>query len=361
MLLNQVTRRGRLAIVLAMVAASAAPALAHLGSKKIVRVTHRDVGPELHVEIEAVDAAMELGLGEAFEWRALEARSPQVRRWLAQGLSVSAGGEPCVPEAGDPEPFEREAVRYLRVRIAYRCEGTGELVFHDDTIFDADRRHEAVVLTAYGGEAHILRKGRQEVALGEPQSPGSLLGVFLWEGVLHFATGYDHVLFLLSLVLAAGFVSRRESTGKALKHVAWLVTAFTLGHSITLVSAALEVVVLPVKPVEVIIAASIVAVAGWNIVKPEVRAPMPGMAFAFGLVHGFGFSAVLAEVGLPAGHRVLALVAFNVGIELAQLAFVALVLGPIAWAARFERYPRIVRVLSAATGALAIGWVIERI
>ncbi len=355
------TRAGQLALALVLVATAASPALAHLGSKKVVRVTHRESGPELNVEIEAVDAAMELGLGEEFDPQALEARSPQVRLWLESGLTVTADGEPCPADVGEPEPFEREDMKYLRVRIEYRCQGTSNLVFRDETVFEADPRHESVVLTGYGEEARILRTGRQELALGEPQSSASLFGVFLWEGVLHFATGYDHVLFLLSLVLAAGFVSRRKSTKEAMKHVAWLVTAFTIGHSITLVSAALEVVVLPIKPVEVIIAASIVLVAGWNIVKPEVRAPMPWVAFTFGLVHGFGFSAVLAEVGLPAGNRVLALVAFNVGIELAQLAFVAVVLGPIAWAARFERYPLLVRVLSAAIGALAIVWVIERV
>ncbi len=304
---------------------------------------------------------MELGLGEDYEMSSLEARYPQVRLWLEEGMSVTAAGEPCRADVGDPEAFEREAMRYLRVPIAYTCDRTEQLVFRDGTVFDADRRHESVVLTAYGEEARILRKGRQELDLGEPQSAASLFGVFLWEGVLHFATGYDHVLFLLSLVLAAGFVSRRKSTREALKHVAWLVTAFTIGHSITLVSAALEVVVLPIKPVEVIIAASIVAVAGWNVIKPEVRAPMPWIAFAFGLVHGFGFSAVLAEVGLPAGNRVLALVAFNIGIELAQLAFVAVVLGPIAWAARFERYPMVVRLLSVLIGALAVVWVFQRI
>lgn len=361
MLLTRVVHLGQAALALGLLVTFASPALAHLGSKKVVRVTHREAGPELHVELEAVDAAMELGLGEDFETRALEARAPQVRLWLEEGLIVTAAGERCAPDVGIPTIEQGDAARTLTVRIAYRCGQADALVFRDETVFDADPQHESVVLTGYGEEARILRKGRQELALGEPQSAASLFGVFLWEGVLHFATGYDHVLFLLSLVLAAGFVSRRESTKAALKHVAWLVTAFTLGHSITLVSAALEVVVLPIRPVEVIIAASIVAVAGWNVFKPEIRAPMPWVAFAFGLVHGFGFSAVLAEVGLPAGNRVLALVAFNVGIELAQLAFVAVVLGPIAWAARFERYPLVVRVLSALIGALAIVWVIERL
>ena len=348
-------------IVVGAVVGSVRPAVAHLGSTKHIRVEARESGPRLVVEVESVDAAVELGLGEESAPAALEARYDDVSRWLAQGIGIEAAGEPCVVEAGRPEPFEREGKAELRVVLDAQCPAGRPLTLRDETIFPEDRRHEAVVTTGYGREAHILRRGRQELELGAPQGPWELFAVFLWEGVLHFATGYDHVLFLLSLVLAAGFLSRREGTRAALRHVAWLVTAFTLGHSITLVSAALEVVVLPIEPVEVIIAASIALVAGWNVVRPELRSPMPWIAFGFGLVHGFGFSAVLAEVGLPGTNRVLALVAFNVGIELAQLAFVAVVLGPIAWAARSERYPLMVRALSGLIVALAVFWVVERI
>ncbi len=348
-------------LALLLVALAAATAFAHLGSKKVLRVERRAAGPRIVAELEAVDAAVELGLGEDYELPGLLARSAQVRLWIEENLILRAGEAPCEPSVAEPEPFEREGKELLRVVVDYRCSAEDDLHLEDDLVFGADPRHESVVLTRVGEEAHILRRGRQTLALGEPQGALELFGIFLWEGVLHFATGYDHVLFLLSLVLAAGFLARRESTRAALKHVAWLVTAFTVGHSITLVSAALEVVVLPIQPVEVAIAASIVAVAGWNVVKPEVRAPMPWIAFAFGLIHGFGFSAVLAEVGLPAGHRVVALVAFNVGIELAQLLFVAVVLGPIAWLARSERYPLVVRGVSVLIAALALFWVVDRL
>jgi hypothetical protein len=169
------------------------------------------------------------------------------------------------------------------------------------------------------------------------------------------------VLFLLSLVLAAGLVAAREGTRKALRDVAILVTAFTIGHSVTLIAAALGVVVLPSRLVESLIAASIIVVAGANVWKPEARKSIPWLAFGFGLIHGFGFSSVLAEYGLPTGHRVLALLCFNVGIELAQLAFVAVVLFPLAWAARYDGYRAVVvRGGSVVIALLAAVWLAER-
>jgi hypothetical protein len=219
-----------------------------------------------------------------------------------------------------------------------------------------------MVRIAFGADedAHVLRRGSRELPI-EPVSAMTVAGTFLWEGVLHFALGFDHVLFLLSLVLAAGFVSRKEGVKRALRDVAILVTAFTLGHSVTLIAAALQYVVLPSQPVEIVIAASIAVVAIMNIVRPEHRGALPWLAGGFGLIHGFGFSSVLAELGLPAEQNVLALVCFNVGIELAQLAFVAIVMGPIAWAAKQSGYKRFVQGASALIGLLALFWVVERV
>ncbi|MFW6197404.1 MAG: HupE/UreJ family protein, partial [Myxococcota bacterium] len=271
----------------------------------------------------------------------------------------------CRPEGGPVRRVERDGRLHLSLRVAYACPAPVEgLVLHDDTVFDDDPRHEAIVRIRGPGrsDAVVLRPGSRSAALGEAPTTAGLVGVFLWEGMLHLATGYDHVLFLLSLLLAAGFVVVRRGIGPALRDVAILVTAFTLGHSVTLIAAALEVVVLPSRPVEAIIAASIVAVAGHNVVRPEERRSLPWMAFVFGLIHGFGFSSVLAELGLPAGQTVLALVAFNVGIEVAQLVFVAIALGPIAWAAQLPSYRSVVvRGGSVAIGAVATVWLVERV
>ncbi len=340
----------------------AAPASAHLGSRKYLRVEVTSTGAVVELEVEAVDASMQLGLGAEPDLEAVLARGDALRAWVADTLTVRANGARCEPRVGSWAVVDRDGTPFVSTEVDYRC-GEGAKVLEDLAVFSDDPQHEAIVRLAFasGDEATILRRGRQRVELGAPAGAGRVAGVFLWEGVLHFATGYDHVLFLLALVLAAGFTARRGGSRKALEDVVWLVTAFTLGHSVTLALAALGVVVLPAQPVEVVIALSIAVVAGLNVWRPEQRAPMPWIAGGFGLIHGFGFSSVLAELGLPRAQTVLALVCFNVGIELAQLAFVTLVMGPLAWVSRRGGYRAFVRGASVLIALLALFWVVERV
>lgn len=341
-----------------------AAARAHLGSTKYLVVERMSGGARVEAAVEAIDASMELGLGEEVEVEALEARASEIARWLATGIAIEGRGGSCRPTPGDVAIVERDARPFVEVAIEYICPAPAEeLVLEDTTVFPDDAQHEAFVHLRWSGEsdARILRRGRQSVPLGDSPSTLGLAATFLWEGALHLATGYDHVLFLLSLVLAAGLVAVRDGTKKALRDVAILVTAFTLGHSVTLIAAALGIVVLPSRLVESLIAASIIVVAAANVWRPEARKGIPWLAFGFGLIHGFGFSSVLAEYGLPSSHRVLALLCFNVGIELAQLAFVAVVLFPLAWAARFEGYRAVVvRGGSVVIALLAAVWLAER-
>lgn len=342
---------------------AAIPARAHRGSTKLLLIERTEEGAVVEVELEAVDVAVELGLGEDASVEAVLARDAEIRAWLEQGLALSSSGGDCALSASEPSLREREGPRVV-VRIDARCPAPRERVtLRDDTIFDSDPQHEAFVRLRWteADDARVLRRGRQSTELGAPPSALALVGLFLHEGALHLVTGYDHLLFLLSLVLTAGGLAARKGMRVALKDVAWLVTAFTLGHSVTLIAAALGIVVLPDKLVESVIAGSIVLVAMLNVWRPSQRRSMPWLAFGFGLVHGFGFSGVLAELGLPAEARVLSLVAFNVGIELAQLVFVGVLMYPLAWSAKLPGYERwIVRGGSIAIALMASFWLVER-
>lgn len=348
--------------VAAIALLSSTTASAHLGSRKYLRVEVGDRLVTIEAEIEAIDASMELGLGEEVDREALSARTAAIQLWLREGIVVVAGDEECASDVGEFEWVDRDDVAFMRTDLSFRCGEGRPLALRDDTVFADDPQHEALVYIAFesGEDAEVLRRGRQTMDLA-PAGAGKIAGVFLWEGVLHFAFGYDHVLFLLSLLLAAGFVSRKDGFRKALKDVAILITAFTLGHSVTLIAAALQVVVLPIQPVEVTIAASIVVVAMLNVWRPEQRGPLPYLAVGFGLIHGFGFSSVLAELGLPGSHAVLALVCFNVGIEVAQLTFAAVVLPLLVWAAKQKGYRAFVRGASVLIALLAVFWVVERV
>ncbi|MDG0817031.1 HupE/UreJ family protein [Bdellovibrio svalbardensis] len=168
----------------------------------------------------------------------------------------------------------------------------------------------------------VLREDQNSFRVPIEQGPGQVAREYIALGVEHILMGWDHLLFVLGLVLLVR--SRRT--------LLWTITAFTMGHSITLSLAALGFVHTPQAPVEVLIALSILVVAV-ELVRVETGPPSslaarnpPLIAAIFGLLHGLGFAGALAEVGLPSHEIPLALMTFNVGIELGQLVFVAAVL-----------------------------------
>ena len=173
---------------------------------------------------------------------------------------------------------------------------------------------------------------------------------FLVLGVEHIFLGYDHILFLLALILV----------GSRLGTLVKIVTAFTVAHSVTLVLAALEWVSLPPRLVESGIALSIVYVAAENfwLRRPDHRWIL---TFFFGFIHGFGFANVLRDLGLPSRGLVASLLAFNAGVEVGQVAIVVLLFPLILWSARRPGHVRIVQGLSALILLFGIGWLVERV
>lgn len=225
----------------------------------------------------------------------------------------------------------------------------------DTTLTDALARIEFADGTTW---LRRLTPQAPAAVISEKPSGWSVAGEYLKLGVEHILLGIDHLLFVLALLLITRGTWRLVKT----------VTAFTVAHSITLVLAALGFVHVPQAPVEAVIALSIVFVAT-EILRARAghegiatRAPWT-VAFTFGLLHGFGFAGALAEIGLPEGHIPLALLFFNVGVELGQLLFIAAVLSAIATIRRIQlRFPRWTELVPPyAIGSLAMFWVIQRV
>lgn len=204
---------------------------------------------------------------------------------------------------------------------------------------------------------HLLPQRPRFTVLG-PTSTLQVAWSYLVLGVEHILGGIDHLLFVLALLLIVRVGGRIIAT----------VTAFTLAHSITLVAATLGWVHLPGPPVEAVIALSIVFVAA-EIVhglrgKPGFTARAPWVvAFTFGLLHGFGFAGALSEVGLPQKAIAVALLMFNVGVEVGQLVFVAAALAALTLPGRLpvQRRDWMPYVMPYVIGTMAMFWVIERI
>jgi hypothetical protein len=190
-------------------------------------------------------------------------------------------------------------------------------------------------------------------AAGRPGSPWATAGRFVHLGFSHILPdGLDHVLFVLGLAL----LSPRW------KPLLAQVSAFTLAHTLTLALAVFGVVTLPSRIVEPLIAASIVYVAAENLLRSEASWWRLGVVFAFGLLHGLGFAGVLTEIGWPADRTVVALLAFNAGVELGQLAVIGLALAVLAAFSRMN-VPRrgVARVLSGAIAVVALVWTVQRV
>ncbi len=206
-------------------------------------------------------------------------------------------------------------------------------------------------------QAERLTPDRPVVSVAAPQQARSVGWTYLLIGIEHILTGYDHLLFVIALVLLLG----------QWWNVAKAATAFTLAHSLTLAGTTLGLFGLPQAPVEALIALSIMFLAV-EIIKSDPSAPrlserIPwAVAFLFGLLHGFGFAGALREIGLPAGEVPLALLTFNLGVEVGQLLIVALTLAVLALLRRLAR-PALRPATMVATymiGITASFWFIER-
>lgn len=172
---------------------------------------------------------------------------------------------------------------------------------------------------------------------------------YLWLGVSHIFLGFDHIAFLLALFFVPRFLD-----------LAKIITAFTVAHTLTLVSAALGAISLPDRLVESAIAASIVYVAGENLFRQPDSGHRWRLTFAFGLVHGFGFAGVLKGLGLPSEGLALCLLSFNLGVELGQLAIAAVCWPLLLWAGRQPWSARLRVAVSAVLFAFGLAWVIDR-
>ena len=237
-------------------------------------------------------------------------------------------------------------------------------------LFALDPQLRCITRLQYWGQPQqtilSLSNPRLDIALSAPPSKPQQLLSFIREGIWHIWTGYDHILFLIALLLPAVLAWNQQHWDGTVKfraviiNVLKIVTAFTLAHSLTLALASLRIVVLPTRWVESVIAASVV-VAAMNNLVPLFRERGWIVAFGFGLIHGFGFANVLNEAGLTNGSLVMALIGFNVGVEIGQLAIVSLFV-PLAYHFRQTTAYRTLALRggSAVVIAVAAIWMAER-
>lgn len=365
----------RRAWILAL-ALSCGPALAHKPSDSYLALRTAGAVIEGQWDIALRDLEHAIGLDAdgdgAITWGEVRSRHAEIAAYALARLALSADGRPCRLAAGEQLVDQHSDGAYSVLRFSAHCGAPAQrtLTIGYSLFADLDPTHRGLVRveSAAGTAAGVLGPDRPRLEV--PLATASRLRQFLdygREGVWHIWIGIDHVLFLVSLLLPAVLVYSGRGWAPAPRFAAvfWevlkVVTAFTVAHSITLTLAALAVLELPSRLVESVIALSVV-LAALNNLKPLVLARRWAVAFGFGLVHGFGFASVLADLGLPREALLISLVGFNLGVEAGQLAIVCLFLPAAYLARRSWTYRRLVFAGgSAAIALIAAVWMVERI
>jgi hypothetical protein len=367
--------RSFLVLMSFLLSALALPAHAHKPSDSYLSLTITDRQIDGQWDIALRDLNYAIGLDRNDDgnltWDEIRSQHQNIASYALQRLNLATDKGACTVTVGEQLIDKHTDGAYSVLRFQALCqEPVAQLQMGYQLFADLDPQHKGLVKIVYGENTSTAifspDQAQQTISLTNP-SKLSQFGAYVVHGVWHIWIGFDHILFLLSLLLPAVLIAATgnlparpsESLKASFYDVLKVVTAFTLAHSITLTLASLSLISLPSRAIESLIAASVVLAALNNIV-PLFRGRRPVAAFVFGLIHGFGFASVLADLGLPQGAFALSLFGFNVGVELGQLAIVAVFL-PIAFLLRRTwLYRQLLTKGSLLIMLLAGIWFIER-
>ncbi len=343
-------------------------AAAHSASTAYLRVDTDERGVELQwrVALRDLDALLDLdadGDGR-LTWGEVLDRAADIDALARERLAPQSTDRRCAIRFAAPRFVRLDDFGFAQLDGRADCAPRAL----DYRLFEGiDPSHRVLVSIAGEARPRVLAPGTsiglQATAVDAPRG----FAAFVAEGFTHILGGFDHVLFLIGLMLPA--VVRRErdrwvardDLRAALLAVAWIATAFTAAHSLTLAAASFGWVRISPRIIEPLIAATVLATA-LNNLWPLVTRRLALVAFGFGLIHGFGFAEVLAPLALPRLELALALAGFNFGVELGQLAIVGSSFALLAALRRWPAYPRWILQGGSAALALAAGiWIVERL
>ena len=347
---------------------------AHAQSTSFLVLDIRDDGPvPVRWDLSVHDLVWSVFIDADYDglatWREIEdARASIVNAALAQ-ISVERGGVACALRVDDLAMTHRAELDHLSLRMIADCPRTGRLAIGGPLFMTGDVSQRVLISAHRGKETLAGAVSAAATTWNEPVqvSAWASFARFIGEGVWHVLIGYDHIAFVLLLLLPSvlrpvnGKWEGAAGIGQVTRDIVMIVTAFTIAHSTTLALAVTGTVILPIQPIEVAIAASI-AVAGLLNLMPRWSGWRLPLAFGFGFVHGFGFANAMSELDTSGGALFPLLAGFNIGVELAQLGIVAVVL-PLIYLARRRRWYAggVLPLGSCALGAAGVVWLIQRL
>jgi hypothetical protein len=337
-----------------------------------LKVSSTQITGRWDIALRDLDYAISLDVNDdsAITWKELRSKHEAVSTYAFSHIQISAGGTPCFIKPTQYLVDSHTDGAYSVLQFDADCpKQLTELSINYTLFFDLDPQHRGLLRVDYENTTHTAvlspTQNRQKIELARIK-PWAAFSQYLHEGIWHIWTGYDHILFLLSLLLPATLYRQGGQWRPAIRfrpvliEVIKIVTAFTIAHSITLSLATLEVISLPSRWIESAIAASVI-LAALNNIYPLISKKLWLVAFGFGLIHGLGFANILKDLGLPQNMLLLTLLAFNLGVEIGQLAIVSGFLPVAYWLRRTQWYRKVFITLgSSLIAMLACIWLLER-
>ena len=313
------------------------------------------------------EIAFDLNADGYITWQEITAKRTAIDTFSAASLNATTLDEqPCTISSSASLKLDSHFNQpFVVIPLNFNCAADSTFTLNYKAFFNLDANHKAI--TTIENQTRVLSAGYSTQTFDlTGSSYAETFTQYVYQGILHIWMGPDHILFLIALLLTCVLV-RKNNTWQGIdskiaifKHTAWIVTAFTLAHSITLTATAMDLLSPSSRWVELGIAVSVLFAALNNIWPLILR--LGWITFGFGLLHGMGFASVLGEFGLSNDYQLLSVLAFNLGVEVGQLAILIVALPLLIWARNHSWYQKwLMPAGSFAIALIAMQWSIERL
>jgi len=328
----------------------------------------------LRWDIALSDLEFVVGLDSNFDqkisWQEVKEKQAAITAYAYAHLSLQQNNKPCQLNTESLQIVQHSDGHYVVINSRSECvDARGVLSLNYSLMFDANAQHRGIIVDQRFTSSHtyIASTDNQSIQLEKNKGRFAPFVTFVGQGIWHILIGFDHILFVISLMLPVVLVYKNQqwqavaTLKPAINSLLRIVTVFTLAHSITLTLATLELVTLPSRWVESAIALSVIVMA-LNTIKPIFTHVRGSIVFLFGLLHGFGFASVLSDLNLEQSTLFLSLLGFNVGVEIGQF-LILLLLFPLAYGLRKTRFYRQFVLIggSLLIALVATVWLVQRV
>jgi hypothetical protein len=299
-------------------------------------------------------------------WQELTFKQQAIVDYMTKNFAITQEQNSCVLSSNSQLQLDYHFNQpYLVIPVSFLCPEQSLIKVRYKGFFDVNASHKAIITINDQGRVYAASDEPKDFDLTKSNKMATAIE-YVYQGVLHIWMGLDHILFLVALLLTCVLVRKDDgwkqnpSRKQIIIQTAWIVTAFTFAHSVTLTATAMDLITPDSRWVEVGIALSVLLAALNNVWPVIVK--LGWVTFGFGLLHGMGFAGVLGELGLSSEFKLLSVITFNLGVEIGQLAILVVAL-PLLMTIKNQRWYQkwFVPLGSIGIALIALQWSIQRI